>query len=124
MEYTGTTVAELYQKHLAWKRLLNPTDLLANAEKALSGSPSGRTLLQQFQINTFTYHQISTSGLGPNDEEAAKEIGLPVQTDLMVHIAIPLRYAQAPETTAEWIPFIRWHGGGGVSAGRILLIIG
>ena len=114
-EASKQLVVQALQKHADFQNLLNPVDLIARSERVFTGFAGARDLLRQFTINEFVYHTMHAVRASPEMEAAAKEAGWRIHTDLKVHVAIPSALVGTSEAAGTWIPFVRWHRGGGVS---------
>jgi hypothetical protein len=98
--------------------LLNPPPLKDVYNAIFCGDENATALLEKFHVSEYPYQRAWPKNLPRELQMATRGNGQPYYTELKVFIAAPLALSTASKPTCIR-PAVRFHGGGGVSAGAI-----
>jgi hypothetical protein len=98
--------------------LLNPPSLDDAYDAIFRGDENATALLEEFHVSQYPYRRVWPKNLPKELQTTTRSNGQPYYTELKVLIAAPLALFTASKRTLVR-PAVRFHGGGGVSAGAI-----
>jgi hypothetical protein len=98
--------------------LLNPPPLKDVYDAIFCGDENATALLEKFHVSEYPYQRVWPKNLPKELQTTTKSNGGPYYTELKVFVAAPSALSAASKPT-RIRPAVRFHGGGGVSAGAI-----